>query len=461
MKKILYSAVILFAMILSSCEPQDVPGTKIEDPPPPNPVTNKAYIFGKTIGSNVSDLVTGARQSIDGGIVVCGYTIASAFGDNDIFVTKMDTAGNILWSKIIGSSGNDQAVSMDNTLDGGFVICGTSNSFSGTNDPIAIKIDNSGSLLWAKYYRWWNDDISTNINSTSDYGYILTGSSNSFGAGGYDTYALKIDASGGIMWCRAYGGAFDDYGSSIKASQDGGYIIGANTVSFGTAGDIYILKTYGDGGLIWSKNYGSQFFDNLRDITVVSGGYVACGSTTSFGVGIEDAYVLSIDNNGFIYWSRTFGGSLGEEDRFYSIKAITGGGLILSGVTKHTAGNSEDVSVLRLYSDGAFNWMKTFGGIAADYSGSVAMKNDGGFIVSGNTQSFGAGANDAYILSIKSDGTSCLPDNNVTPNGGTPQTEAYVAVSVYTDVSFYETNAASFNVTDFIIVNNTQCIQAP
>jgi len=459
MKKLYYFAPLLVSLFFISCEPQDSNVSPIDTTH--NPITQKAHLFGKTFGSNVSDLVTGARQSIDGGIVVCGYTIASAFGDNDIFVTKMDTAGNIVWSKIIGGSGNDQAASMDTTLDGGFIICGSTNSFSATNDPIVIKIDNSGNLVWTKYYSWTLDDIATNIQATSDYGYILTGSSNSFGAGGYDAYALKIDASGGIMWCRAYGGAFDDYATSIKATQDQGYIIGANTASFGTGGDIYIIKAYGDGGLNWSKSYGGILYDNLRDIVTVSGGYVICGSTASFGVGIEDAYVFSIDNNGFLYWSRTFGGALGEEDRFYSMRSISAGGIILSGTTKHTAGNNEDVSLLRLFSDGAFNWEKTFGGIGTDISTSVAMKNDGGLLVAGYTSSFGSGANDAYILSLKSDGTSCLPVNSVTPNGGSPQTNVIDAATVYTDVNSYETNSAPFNMSNFVVTNNTQCIQSP
>ncbi|HEY3252078.1 MAG TPA: hypothetical protein VGK25_13290 [Ignavibacteria bacterium] len=452
MKKIIYVTLFILLIFFISCQKDPVT-------PPVVTHTTQTYIFANSFGTNVSDLVVGARQSIDGGIVICGYTIASQFGDNDIFVTKLDTAGYIVWSKIIGSSGNDQAAYMDTTSDGGFIIVGSSNSFSATNDPVAIKIDNSGNMVWSRYYFWNNNDVANYVYPTSDFGYIITGSSNSIGAGGYDVYAMKIDVSGAIMWCRAYGGPLDDVGAAIKPTQDGGYIIAGNTFSFGNSGDIYIIKTFGDGGYNWSKNYGGLAFDFSRDIMPVAGGYVICGSTLSFGVSVEDAYVFSIDNNGFLYWSRTFGGLGGEDDRFFQMKSVPGGEIILSGSIKNNAGN-DDFCLLRLYGNGAFNWMKTYGGAAADISTSVANKSEGGFIAAGNSSSYGAGSNDAYVVSVKSDGTGCLPNTIITPIGGDPATDVGSPQTIYNNVN-YETRSALFNIADFNVVQNTQCTIIP
>jgi len=459
MKKALLTLFILVLLILSGCEPQDVKNNNPIDPTPTP--TDPTAIFAKSFGTNVSDLVTGARQTIDGGVVVCGFTIASQFGDNDIFVTKLDDSSNVVWSKIIGGPGNDQAVYMDTTFDGGFIICGSTNSFSNTFDPFAMKIDNSGNILWANYYFFWNDDKGAYITPTADFGYIMTGGSNSNGAGGYDAFSMKLDASGGIMWCRAYGGLLDDYGAAIRQAPDGGYLIAGNTISFGNAGEVYAVKIFGDGGYSWSNSYGSLGIDNVRDLAAVSGGYVFCGSTTSFGVAIEDGYIFSIDNNGFLYWSRTFGGLLGDADRFYSVKSIPTGGIVLAGLMKNTGGNNEDYSVLRLFSDGAFSWLKSYGGVGTDAATSVAINRYGGYIAGGYTSSYGAGANDAYILSLKPDGSGCLTGNSITPNGGDPLTEVLPAATIYTGSFAYQTVAAAFSSANFTVTQNTQCITGP
>jgi hypothetical protein len=453
-RKILFSVFTLL-IIFSSCRKDD---ESIVNPPANIDPTS---IFAKSFGSNVSDLVTGVRQTADGGIVVCGYTIASAFGDNDIFITKLDDSGIVAWSKIIGSGGNDQAVYMDTTIDGGFIICGSTNSFFGTFDPFSMKIDNSGNIVWAKHYRWSGEDRGSYIIPTSDQGYILAGSLNSEGAGGFDVFALKLDQVGSIMWsCKSYGGAQDDYAAGIRETADGGYIIAANTLSFGNAGEILLIKLFGDGVINWSKTYGGLLSDAARDIQNVPGGFAVCGSTTSFGVGIEDGYIFSTDINGNILWSRTFSGIMGEDDRFYQMKPIPGGGIIVAGSLKNTAGNNEDYSLLRLFGDGVFNWMKTFGGTGVDAATTVSLNSNGGFILGGYSGSYSSGVNDAYILSVRSDGTFCQQDNGITPFSGNPQTEIGTPATVTTDIN-YETVTAIFNIADFNVSQNTHCITGP
>jgi hypothetical protein len=133
---------------------------------------------------------------------------------------------------------------------------------------------------------------------------------------------------------------------------------------------------------------------------------------------------------------------------------------VLSGSIKNTAGN-DDFCVLRLYSDGVYNWMKTFGGVGDDISTSVALKNDGGFIIGGYSSSYGAGSNEAYIVSIKSDGTGCLTNSVIAPNGGDPATDTGTPITGYNDVITYQTNPAPFNSANFNVLQNTQCIINP
>lgn len=457
--KLYLITLTLMLVLISACEKEQVVVTP-EDPPV---VIDTTKIFSKTFGSQLSDLVTGSRQTNDGGVILCGFTIAGAFGDNDIFIMKLDGSGNVVWSNLYGGSGNDQANSIEKTSDGSFIISGTTTSFSGTFDPFAMKINQSGVIEWSKFYRWWNEDYANNIIQTGDGGYILTGYSNSFSIGNYDVYSLKIDQSGGIMWARAYGGAENDFGTSIKSTPQGGYIIGGYTFSYGSQGDAYILKLYGDGAILWTKTYGGLGFDNIKDLQPTSNGFIACGSTSSFGLAFESAYVFNIDNqDGFVYWSRTFSGTGSQGvSSFNKVLTLSNGGYLLAGNLQDLFKNQQEVALVQLYGDGVFNYSKVFGGAANDAGTSVSIKTDGGILLSANTSSFGAGSNDAYLLSLYDNGTGCLTDRPFTPVGGDPLTEVNEQTTTYLDVNFYETATANWNVSVFSVVPNSQCIQNP
>lgn len=448
-----------FVIFFSACQQGEEVITPIEPPPV---VIDTTKIFSKTYGTTLSDLVTGVRQTPDGGLIMCGFTIGGSFGDNDIFITKLDGSGNIVWSNLYGGSGNDQANSIEKCSDGSFIICGSTTSFSGTYDPFAIKINQSGTVEWSKYYRWWNEDHGNAIIQTNDGGFIITGYSNSFSIGAFDVYSLKIDQSGGLMWARAYGGSENDYGNSIRTTPDGGYIIGGYTFSYGVGGDAYILKLWGDGALKWTKTYGGAGFDNIKDIQNASNGFIACGSTSSFGLADEDAYVFNIDNqDGFVYWTRTFDGNAGGPSDFKKVLQSSDGGFLLTGNFQNTIKNMQDMTVLKLFGDGEFSYAKLFGGVSNDASTSISIKTDGGILIGGNTTSFGAGSNDTYILSLYDNATGCFTDNPVTPVAGSPLTEVGEQTSTYLDINFYDTEPAGWNVATFSILPNSQCIQNP
>jgi hypothetical protein len=124
-------------------------------------------------------------------------------------------------------------------------------------------------------------------------------------------------------------------------------------------------------------------------------------------------------------------------------------------------GNSNDMALVKLFGDGAFNWQKSFGGVSNDVLTALAVKSDGGYLAAGQTASFGAGANDIYLQSVKSDGTGCLTDNPVTPVGGNPTIDIASPVTVYFDVNFFETNSVTLNSSPFNVILNTQCTANP
>lgn len=449
--------IFFLSIYFSACKQ----GEDVLVPVDPPVVIDTTKIFSKSYGTTLSDLVTGARQCNDGGVIMCGYTISGAFGDNDIFIMKLNGRGDIVWSNLYGGSGNDQANSIEKTSDGSFIVSGTTSSFSGTFDPFTIKINQSGVIEWTKYYRFWNEDYGNAVIQTNDGGYILTGYTNSFNIGGYDIYAIKLDQSGSIMWARVYGGTTNDFGNSIRSSPEGGYIIGGYTFSFGVNGDAYILKLYGDGVLRWSKTYGGAGFDNIKDLQNASNGFIACGSTSSFGLPDEDAFVFNIDNqDGFVYWTRTFDGNAGGPSAFSKVLQTSNGGFILAGNMQNTAQNLQDMVLVKLFGDGEFDYAKLFGGVSNDGATSISLKSDGGYLLAGNTSSFGAGSNDAYLLSLYNNGTGCFTDNPFTPVAGSPLTEVNEQSSLDFAIN-YETLTATWNVASFGVLPNSQCILKP
>jgi len=454
LKKTIIKSLIFIAFcaawtfIFSSCKKDDTPVT---------PVVEFDSLWIKTYGAANSDLSTCVQQTADGGYVLCGYTISAGSGDNDVLVMKFDQSGNLAWSSVFGGPGNDQASYVIQASDMGYIIAGQTNSFGADNfDAFTIKLDANGNLQWSKMYKWSNTEYSTSIVQTSDAGYILTGYSDSFGSGAYDVFSLKIDASGLIMWVRCYGGLLNDFGNSIKETPDAGYIIAGYTYSYGASGDAYVLKLYGDGVLNWSRIYGGSDLDAASEIQLSSNGYVVCGSSRSFTAS-EDALVFNIDNSGNTYWARSFGGSALDLDKAYSVKQTPEGGFVLAGSTKRMGSSSNDLFVIKLYGDGVFNWEKIFGGVNEDYASFIVRKSNGGFIVSGNTQSFGAGSNDIYLISMDPDGSTCLASLTDNLNGGDPLVLPVNAGTVYQSVNSYNTVIIDPVSSGFSTISNTQC----
>jgi outer membrane protein assembly factor BamB len=148
------------------------------------------------------------------------------------------------WSKTFGGTGHDVGYSVQQTRDGGYIIVGYTASYgAGGYDVYLIKVDANGNMQWSRTFGGSGDDEGYSVQQTSDGGYIIVGSTTSYGAGGSDVYLIKVDANGNMQWSRTFGGARDDGGSSVQQTSDGGYIIVGGTASYGAGGyDVYLIK---------------------------------------------------------------------------------------------------------------------------------------------------------------------------------------------------------------------------
>jgi len=360
-----------------------------------------AVQWQKTFGGSGNDYGYSVQQTSDGGYIIAGYTQFFGAGGYDVYLIKTDSEGNLKWQKTFGGRNDDEGYSVQQTSDGGYIIAGYTTSFGGGGyDVYLVKTDPNGNLLWQKTF---GVGIGWSVQQTSDGGYIIAGETSSFGAGGKDVYLIKTDPNGNQEWQKTFGGNGKDDAGSVQQTTDGGYIIAGFTASFG-AGlvDVYLIKTDSTGNSQWQKTFGGSDNDSGYSVQqTADGGYIIAGWTTSFGAGFYDVYLVKTDPSGNLLWQKTFGGS--GFDVGSSVQQTTDGGYIIAGQTKSFGAGAEDVYLIRTDSDGNSVWQKTFGGSGSDEASSVQQTSDGGYIITGWTRSFGAGGDDVYLIKLSSE----------------------------------------------------------
>ena len=309
-----------------------------------------AHAYG---GASDNDFAFSIKQTNDGGYIVVGYTDSFGAGSDDIWVLKLDSLGNVTWQKTYGGAYNDYAYSIQQTSDGGYIVAGYTSSFgAGSDDIWVLKLDSAGNVTWQKTYGGSSHDYANSIQQTNDGGYIIAGYTSSFGAGGADIWILKLDSSGNVTWQKTYGGSSYDFAYSIQQTGDGGYIVAGYTNSSGVGGDdIWILKLDLSGNITWQRTYGGSSSEVAHSIQQTSdGGYIIAGSTNSFGVAYTDFWVLKLDSSGNVTWQKTYGG--GYDDYANSIQQTSDGGYIVAGYTDSFNAYYNEAWVLKLNSSG-------------------------------------------------------------------------------------------------------------
>jgi len=391
-------------------------------PSSPSVDRTSTIAFAKTFGGSYDDYAYSVQQTSDGGYIVAGYTWSFGAG-GDVFLLKTDASGNLQWAKTFGGSSYDHAFSVQQTSDGGYIVAGYTESFgAGWDDVFLLKTDASGNLQWAKTFGGSYDDYAWSVQQTSDGGYIVAGRTYSFGAGDWDVFLLKTNASGNLQWAKTFGGSYYDGTYSVQQTSDGGYIVAGGTESFGAGWyDVFLLKTDTSGNLQWAKTFGGSGWDYAYSVQQTSdGGYIVAGYTWSFGAGWYDVFLLKTDASGNLQWAKTFGGS--SDDAALSVQQTSDGGYIVAGYTYSFGAGSYDVFLLKTDASGNLQWAKTFGGSSDDAALSVQQTSDGGYIVAGGTYSFGAGDYDAFLLKTDANGNigTCAIVASVTPTVDTP-----------------------------------------
>ena len=314
-------------------------------------------------------------------------------------------SAQITFQRTYGGAGYEEGREVQQTSDGGYVIVGVTTSFgAGCSDAYLIRTGANGDTMWTKTYGGWTTDVGNSIEQTTDGGFVIAGSTYSFGVGGSDVYLIKTSANGDTQWTRTYGGPNDDWGCSVQQTTDGGYIIAGWTQSFGAGDDdVYLIKTDTDGRPVWTRTLGGSESDQGYSVRqTADGGYIIVGYTESFGAGASDVYLIRTDTNGDAVWTKTYGGT--DTDRGLSVQQTTDGGYIVAGWTNSFGAGGADVYLIKTDASGSMQLASSYGWTFDDEGTSVTQASDGGYVIAGYACPLSARRSNVYFVKTKTSG---------------------------------------------------------
>jgi len=375
--------------------------------------TTYPFAWARTYGGSYVDGWISVRQTSDGGFIVAGMTTVDiGFPMPEAWVLKLDKYGGVAWQKAYGEMPPfyNYAYSIQPSADGGYIVAGMRFTIdiitlSLYTNPWLIKLSGDGTPTWQNTYSRFLTDTAFSVQQTSDGGFIVAGATYS-NTTDFDAWLLKLDPDGMVSWQKAYGGPLTDMAYSVQQTNDGGYIVAGATYSTTTDIDAWILKLDTNGMVSWQKAYGGPFTDMAYSFQQTNdGGFIVAGVYSLLSSG-ENAWVMKLNPDGSESWQRMCAGSL--TDGASSVQQTSDGGFIVVGSTESFGAGNGDVWASKLDPDGTVAWQRTFGGPFTDMAymaSSVQQTVDGGYIIVGFTESFGAGTYDAWAVRLDSNGS--------------------------------------------------------
>lgn len=385
--------------------------------------------YQKVVGGVDEDYAYKVIPSPDGGSVMCGRTESFGAGGSDVYCIKVDSAGNTLWKKTYGGALEDIGYGLAATTDGGYLLVGSTQSFgSGVTDAYIIKVNEMGDTVWTKTYGGTGIDMAKGIIATNDSCFIIAGRTRSFGAGSDDAYLLKIDGDGKERWNYVIGGTGIDVVEIIEPTADGDFIVGGYTNCSGAGSfDVLLLKITTDGQIKWSKTIGKASPDYPKSIRQTSdGGFIILGATYATSSLYTDIYLVKVDSTGDVSWSKTMNGAeVTSDDEASVIYQLDDGGYMIGANTGFSDISSSlyVACLLRTKPDGEILWSKAF--TSKTYGADMYRTPEGGYVMAGFMKHVeSAGNYDVYVVKMDSaaNNSCAVTDTSFSVAVGTAQT---------------------------------------
>ncbi len=369
--------------------------------------------FKESLGGNLPDYGYSVIQAYDKGYVAAGSTASFSYGNSDVYVIKTDSNGTLKWSKHFGSPNIEVGRCVEELKDSSLIIVGFTNNVNANGyDVYLLHLDSQGDSLWAKTYGGTGWDFAYAVHQTIDGGFIIAGGTYSYGSGGEDCWLIKTDISGDTLWTKTYGGDMDDEARSVRQTSDSGFVLTGTTKSFGdTSGDVYIVKTTKTGDTLWTRTYGRKFEEDGTDIIECKNhDFAVCGRAyDDSGLKTASTYLLRTQNNGQYKWSVYYYNDTVHYSSLESIIEIPNGNLFSAGITDKYGQGAKDGFLLITTDVGQFINGYTYGTAEDDGWYSVTPTKDKGYIFCGYTDSTNLGFGEQNLCIQKTDSNGLTP----------------------------------------------------
>ena len=276
--------------------------------------------FERTYGGSSFDASNSVQQTTDGGYIVVGTTSSFGAGSDDVYLIKTNSTGDALWTRTYGGASYDRGYSVQQTIDGGYIVSGHTYSFGvGPNNVYLIKTNSSGDTLWTRTYGGGTSIYrGFSVQQTPDSGYIVAGV---YGLGRFSptyVYLMKTTSLGDTLWTRIYGSKYYQIGMAVKQTADSGYIVTGSSSDDGCDYDVYLIKTNSTGDTLWTRTYGNgTSVDHGYSVQQTTDeGYIVAGTTYLCG-GYADLYLIKTNSYGDTLWTRIYGGGAGGSSYWF------------------------------------------------------------------------------------------------------------------------------------------------
>lgn len=356
--------------------------------------------FQKSIGGAEHDVINAASGSYDKGVFVGGYTKSAGIGQEDFLLLKLDSMGDVQAMHTYGGVFLDVATSLVGTADDGCLLAGYTKSFgTGPSDFLVVKTGVGGLVEWSWAMGRASVDEANTIIQTRDSGFVVAGKS--FNGSSYEFLTVRLDQAGAVTWANSYGGMGKEIAYALAETSVGDLLVLGETSSFGAGdSDILLAKLTAGGDTIWSKTYGGVEADIGRALIVLADStYLLAGSTVSFDShasrhGSASAWLLNVDQNGSVIWSKTYG-LLGAFSEFRSVEQSSTGDIYAGGKSDVS---SNDLFLVKTNSSGTKLWSRNVGGVGVETCTGIVETDHNQFVAAGFSSSFSGGLNNSALV---------------------------------------------------------------
>jgi hypothetical protein len=405
--------------------------------------TTASLLWTKQWGTTARDMGNAVAVDDSGNIYVTGYSTGNLDGNTnaggaDIFLTKFNSSGTKQWTRLAGTTGDDQGNAVAADSSGNIYVTGYTsgtldgNAYAGGGDIFLIKFDRSGNKLWSLLAGTDGFDSGNGIGLDSSGNIYITGFTSgsldqNTNAGGSDIFLIKYDSSGTKQWTRLAGTIGQDSGTGVAIDNSGNvYVTGLTQGNLDgniNAGpyDSFLMKFDSAGIKQWTRLSGTTGDDQARAVGVDNSGNVYVTGLTqgnldgniNAGGGYTDIFLMKYDSSGTKQWTRLAGTP--SWDMGYGVAVDRGGNVYVTGLTQgNLDGNINagpyDSFLMKFDSAGIKQWTRLAGvgangdsyGVAVDTSGSVYLTGATSQGLDGNTN---AGGSDIFLMKFDSNGT--------------------------------------------------------